>query len=426
MPLTRSTENLATTPNEEPLVFTQPSTSSVIDQPSKMITRSGGTGRSNTQAEKSPQVARSPLLPNVLTENRVQEIISNSMERFQTSISDMISSRISEAIMSVNRVSLADNTRFNTQPNGENGSRNLNNISRVRPSPDPSCQSNISVERPDKVSNVISNWRIKFGGMPNDIPIEDFIYRVNNLTSTCLNGDFELLIQFANLLFTGSALSFYWRIHRSVEMLTWSCLCRRLKERYQDQRSDLEIKSFMRRRRQRPNESFDEFLDAILAIADSLREPMGDVDIVAEVRHNLNEELKHELLHIDTPDLASLRKECHRHEEFFRGSRVKNTSRVNVAKKFVSTLVQEETVNADDDASVNSDELCVIKSSEKLKCWNCEELGHRYHDCLKSRRIFCYGCGAIDTYKPNCSKCNPPSENLPQGIRHVPKVDVRR
>lgn len=235
MPLTRSTENLATIPTEESPVFTQPSTSSAIN-PNRMVTRSGGTCRSNTQAEKSPQVTQSPLIPNLLTENRVQEIISNSMDRFQASINDIISAQISEAIRSINQASLAENTQSNTQPNWDNGSCNLNarnhlpnsnNTSRVRPSSEPSCQSNLSVERPDKVSNIISNWRIKFVGIPNDIPIEDFIYRVNNLTSTCLNGDFELLIQFANLLFTGSALSFYWRVHRSVEMLTWTCLCRR-------------------------------------------------------------------------------------------------------------------------------------------------------------------------------------------------------
>lgn len=63
------------------------------------------------------------------------------------------------------------------------------------------------------------------------------------------------------------------------------------------------------------------------AIANSLREPMADVDIIAKVRHHLNEELKHELLHIDAPDLASFRKEFHRHVEFFRG---------NLAKKHLS------------------------------------------------------------------------------------------
>jgi len=79
----------------------------------------------------------------------------------------------------------------------------------------------------------------------------------------------------------------------------------------------------MRRRKQGSTENFDDFLDAMLSIADSLSEPMQDSEITVEVRHNLKPEIKLELLHIDTPNLATLRKECHRHEEFFRSTRTK-------------------------------------------------------------------------------------------------------
>lgn len=48
-------------------------------------------------------------------------------------------------------------------------------------------------------------------------------------------------------------------------------------------------------------------------------------------------------------------------------------------------------------------ELCAIK--QNIKCWNCEKDGHTYFDCMEHRRIFCYGCGAKDIYKPNCTKC---------------------
>lgn len=40
-----------------------------------------------------------------------------------------------------------------------------------------------------------------------------------------------------------------------------------------------------------------------------------------------------------------------------------------------------------------------------LICWNCRKEGHRYHDCAAKRKVFCFGCGAPNTYKPSCEKC---------------------
>lgn len=68
------------------------------------------------------------------------------------------------------------------------------------------------IDRPDRIRNTISNCRIKYTGSPNDHPLEEFIFRVNGMT-----------------------------------------------------------KDAMRCRKQGSNESFDDFLDAMLAIADSLQ-----------------------------------------------------------------------------------------------------------------------------------------------------------
>lgn len=55
---------------------------------------------------------------------------------------------------------------------------------------------------------------------------------------------------------------------------------------------------------------------------------------------------------------------------------------------------QEET---DDELNVDN-EVCAVQSN--LKCWNCDKLGHSYIDCMEQRKIFCYGCGAKDIYRP--------------------------
>jgi len=59
----------------------------------------------------------------------------------------------------------------------------------------------------------------------------------------------------------------------------------------------------MRRRKQGSNESFDDFLDAMLLIANSLRERMHDSEVSHRGSQNLKPDLKLELLHADTPSL---------------------------------------------------------------------------------------------------------------------------
>ncbi|XP_017058293.2 uncharacterized protein LOC108099331 [Drosophila ficusphila] len=363
-------------------------------------------------------------------ESRIQQLISRAFERFHAQLSMDITNQITEAFQQLNGSTMgANNQRVGHQVQG-NGSAHPSNPVGSEGTPTSgrsgrSPHSDLSIDRPDKISNTISNWRIKFSGSPSDITIEDFIYRVNCLTQQSLDGNFIVLCQFANLLFTGSALSFYWRVHKSVVSLNWSILCRHLRERYQDQRSDREIRNIMRRRKQGHNESFDEFVDAMLLIADSLQEPMHDADLTAEVRHNLKQELKLELLHLETPILASLRKECYRHEEFYRSNRTKTVNRFNPPKRVnaIECENNDEEHSVDDNSTV--DKVCAIKVAEKLTCWNCDAKGHRYHDCRKPRRIFCYGCGTPDTYKPDCAKCASASENSKADVRLVSKRDIR-
>lgn len=44
-------------------------------------------------------------------------------------------------------------------------------------------------------------------------------------------------------------------------------------------------------------------------------------------------------------------------------------------------------------------------------CWNCKDMGHTFMDCMTPvNRVFCFGCGADNTYKPQCPKCTAGNE----------------
>ena len=62
--------------------------------------------------------------------------------------------------------------------------------------------------------------------------------------------------------------------------------------------------------------------------------------------------------------------------------------------------------------SLNSEVNAIQNQDKVLRCYDCDEIGHYWYDCLKARTIFCYGCGAKNTYKPQCSTCSSKKINL--------------
>lgn len=60
----------------------------------------------------------------------------------------------------------------------------------------------------------------------------------------------------------------------------------------------------------------------------------------------------------------------------------------------------------------------VLDKSERT-CWNCDQLGHHWQDCLYDRTVFCYGCGAKQVYKPNCLKCNAKRQNSSKNLKSL-------
>lgn len=268
----------------------------------------------------------------------------------------------------------------------------------------------------NKISNIISNWRVRFTGKPNDMSAEDFIYRVNALTRQSLNGDFEVLCRYVHMLFSENAEAWFWRHHRQTDRLDWGELCEGLRQKYKDQLSDYDRKENIRRRKQRPNEQFDQFLDEVLAMNDRLRVPMSDHELIETIVRNLKPDLRYELLHLDITNLSMLRRECHRHENFMANVVNSPYNRNVPTRRNIAEMVDD---TYEPQGRETTDTVAIAElASENIKCWNCDGIGHRYQDCTNpGRRVFRYGCGKLDTYKPSCTKCNKSTENGNPDIR---------
>lgn len=143
--------------------------------------------------------------------------------------------------------------------------------------------------RPDKISQIISNWRLKYSGNSSGLSIDAFIYRVEALTNQTLGGNFDLLCRNASALFEAKACDWYWRYHKSVREIKWPDLC------------------------------FDAFYDSILELVDHLDQPLGETLMIEILRRNILPEIQHEILNLQIFSVDHLRDICRKREFFSTG-----------------------------------------------------------------------------------------------------------
>lgn len=395
MPITRSRDNLMNLEEPANVSFTVDVASSSNNRNKRTPKQKQGLTNTVTNNNNTIEID-----PNQNEELRIRQIVSENMNSFRNEMMNIISSELRSLVQ-----------ELNSQTNGVEGS-STNNIPCISDRSNPTIpqQEPISSE---KVLNIIRNWSLKFTGHNNSMSVDEFIYRVNILTTNNLRGDFETLCKHAHSLFEGKALEWYWRYHRHTNDFDWFSLTNALRIQYKQDYSDFDILDEMRRRKQKPTENFDEFYDAISAITDKLRTPISDIDLCETLIRNLKLEVRHELLHLEISSVSQLRREVRKHEKFMSDL---HESRRTIKGRISEMTSENEILSAKD--IVNEDEVCALNA--KVICWNCDKTGHTYFDCLAPRTVFCYGCGAKNIYKPNCLKCsNKASGNGQKDVRRT-------
>ncbi|KAI8126652.1 E3 ubiquitin-protein ligase RNF126-A [Lucilia cuprina] len=352
----------------------------------------GNLGNQNAQFNDSNQN---------ISDNTLQALINEAVRKQLASISLNSNTNFRQSFSNINPVN--PNRDFQNEDNRSNQSRNFSNRNN-------SNRQNFSRQNlyqnfeysTEKISNIMSGWHIKFSGQDEEgLSVDNFIYRVQSLTIQSLRGDFDVLCRHIHLLFSGKAMDWFWRFHRTAQRFDWDTLCTELRNQFRDRRTDFDLKEQIRRRKQRIGEKFDLFYDSILQITDRLQTPISDFELIEILKRNLNPEVRKELLHFDIVSISQLREFVRKHEILEEELDSRRSNRNFISRKLVSEI---------DDCVGENDQIS-IEDIHEIICWNCSEKGHRFEDCLGERRIFCYGCGAPNIFKPNCTKCNKYSKN---------------
>ncbi|KAH8403423.1 hypothetical protein KR215_004012, partial [Drosophila sulfurigaster] len=130
-------------------------------------------------------------------------------------------------------------------------------------------------------------------------------------------------------------------------------------------------------------------------LIDQLEVPWSTLKVVRVLKNNLRPEIRHELLNVDSHGY------------------VKRTPFRREVAEFVDC--QTQSIESECESELDIEALSLV-------CWNCRKEGHRYQDCVSDRRVFCYGCGAANTYKPSCGKCSKNSKPGTSKSAYKPKT----
>lgn len=262
-------------------------------------------------------------------------------------------------------------------------------------------RSHTSVQ-PEKVPGIIQSWHVKFDGAKDGLQTEDFLYRVQALARQNLNGDHQLLSDHLHLFFTGKANEWYWKFHQSCAHFTWAEFCREFRQKFRDVDTDMDIWESINNRRQADREPFEEYQFQIEKLVSRLSTRISEKSLVELLIRHAKPSLRYELMHLRINSLVTLREEIRTHEQFCKQNRPQQGKNQFATRPYIAQLEKES-------EDVGIEDVSALQPSQ-IKCWNCDKFGHRFDECLEVRSIFCYGCGAKNTFKPNCQHCRP-SEN---------------
>lgn len=380
------------------------------------VQRTPNNTQSNTRKSTTPNVGPDHVYQPVIDYNQINALIETNLKILQSLnlASNLNREDSTQDILSNANVAPSFNARPLTIPG------NIPSVSErnqppstgqvLRQNSNNTFSSSYVNMHNDKITSIIQNWGLKFDGS-SAMNVDEFLYRVRALTNDNFNGDFSLICKNLHILLTDTARRWFWRYHKQVDEIVWEDFCQAIRLQYKNFKSSFDIREEIRNRKQKPGESFDAFFESVSSLMDRLSTPLSETELIEIVSRNLRPEVRHELLYINVQSIPHLRKLVQMRESFINDEYVRRnfTARnpnISMPRKQISEIMGDFEHLESNLIEEQETAIEAIQQSEKLsRCWNCDEPGHHWEDCLCDRSIFCYGCGAKNTYKPQCQRC---------------------
>lgn len=166
-------------------------------------------------------------------------------------------------------------------------------------------------------ADIMSRWSMRFAGAARDLPIDEFVFRVEDMAHAAGLAQDDMVGTF-HLLLADRAAEWFWAFRRKQRAATWAEFRAVLLNKFASLDTDAEIRTAMGQRMQRPSESFDDFCRAVEALSFRLRVPMPEINLINILKANADPKLRR-MMHMHViRSVDQLQDICQEYEHLWR------------------------------------------------------------------------------------------------------------
>ncbi|GBP16028.1 hypothetical protein EVAR_101033_1 [Eumeta japonica] len=224
----------------------------------------------------------------------------------------------------------------------------------------------------------LEKWKLHFDGTGN---VADFLFKIDTLSNRTGCPEEHLLANFQVFL-GGKAEEWYWNFVKQNENPTYAFLSYAISQEFGATESDDDLLLSLHKRKQQPKESYDNFHSALVSINSRMKEPLPDHKLIKILKKNAQSNLRIMLFNTDPRSLYSLRNLARDAEKVIAENRSDN--------KPLRCVNEIDAESADDASEFETDpQVCALNLNRrslkpdfsKIRCWNCQSMGHSYIYC---------------------------------------------
>lgn len=247
----------------------------------------------------------------------------------------------------------------------------------------------------------LDKWGFQFNG--SNMSVEDFLFRVECKQSTSNYSWLEVYNNFNNLL-SGPAEHWYWHFRKNNPRADYNVFKMTLAERYPSKDSDIDLWRKLINRKQKPGESFDDFVDDVEKIFYMMVDQPTNQQLINVIRDNVNSEISTYIGLNRTNSMIAFKHMAREAEKLV--TKLNPSHRSKTYSKFVSEV-------SDSDLCKHSEDHIFVEAfnaqKREYKVFQCKRCSQKFRvdeESKEERRIYCYGCGKEGVIKSNCPVCS--------------------
>lgn len=276
------------------------------------------------------------------------------------------------------------------------------------------------VEEPEwhpnyRKKNPVKKWNLKYSGDSSPLGLKQFLNRVEFLANR-EEMELQAVLKDIHFLLAGQAETWYFQRGNRIE--NWQQFCYEIKARFLDPNHEQITTRQLFNCKQYDSEEFSKFLERFEKIEMDLEHALEDQEKLQILKANLNYTYTDKLIAKEFTSLNSFMAICRNlqlHLKAKSGRRLSSTQQdtqqhgnnhpTNTSWNFQSGRNQNTSANSNQNPRSTPSSNSGRVSQNPFKCFNCNEMGHRYSSCTTPLKQFCRRCGHPNVHTNECTNC---------------------